>query len=258
MSRAPRRPAAPAARAIEIGGFGAAFGAVLVVGGLVLGGLWLWRSVRAPSAPGAGPAAIGDAGAVAHDPLTGVTADGHPQLGLATAPVEIVEFSDYQCPNCRQFATEVVPAIKDRWIRTGFVRIVYRDLVVFGADSQRAAEAAQCAGEQGRYWRFHDGLFALRAADEKLDAAHLTGLARGIELDVAAFESCVAAGRTRARVEASTAFAKAQGFRGTPTFLVNGRQVSGAIPAEQWVELFQLYQQELALPSPPPPSPIAP
>lgn len=241
MSRPSRRPAAESPT-IDVGGFVGAFALVLVVGGLALGGLWLWRDRGATGAS----APDGTRPAVVFDALNSVTADGHPQLGDPAAPVEVVTFSDYQCPNCRQFALEVMPVIKDAWIRTGFVRLVYRDLVVFGADSQRAAEAAQCAGEQGRYWRFHDGLFRLRADDVALDAAQLTGLARSLELDVAQFDDCMASGRARPRVEASTAFAHGQGFEGTPTYLINGRKVAGAIPPEQWVELFRLYQQELA------------
>lgn len=243
MSRPARRPAEAAT--IDLGPFVAAFAVVLVVGGIALVGLWLWRGRGATGgATGGAPAAA--SGAVVYDALNSVTADGHPQFGDPAAPVEVVTFSDYQCPNCRQFALDVMPVIKDQWIRTGFVRIVYRDLVVFGADSQRAAEAAHCAGEQGRYWRFHDGLFRLRADDVALDAAQLTGLARGLELDVARFDLCLASGRARPRVEASTAFARGQGFDGTPTYLINGRKVTGAIPPEQWVELFRLYQQELA------------
>lgn len=242
MSRPSRRPAA-AARTVDVGGFVAAFAGVLVVGGLALGGVWWWRG---RGAAGGSPPPVADT--VVFDPLNAVTADGHPQLGDPAAPVEVVTFSDYQCPNCRQFALDVMPVIKDQWIRTGFVRLVYRDLVVFGADSQRAAEAAHCAGEQGRYWRFHDGLFRLRADDVALDAGQLSGLARSLELDVARFDDCMASGRTRPRVEASTAYAHGQGFDGTPTYLVNGRKVAGAIPPEQWVELFRLYQQELAAP----------
>lgn len=252
-----RRTDAARAPHVEIGGFAAAFAAVLVIGGVVLAGVW-WR-LRSPGpAPAGGPAASGAAtGAVApppealrrdivHDPMTGVTAEGEPRLGFANAPVTIIEYGDYQCPNCRQFALNVLPAIKDQWIRSGFVRIVYRDFIVFGAESLQAAEAAHCAGEQGHYWRFHDGLFEMRRAGDKLDVAHLAGLAKAIGMDPTAFSSCMDAHRYRAVIEATTQSAKDQGFEGTPTYLINGRKVAGAIPPEEWAELFKLYQQDFA------------
>lgn len=244
--RRPNRPVPE--RSIEVGGFALAFVGVLVVGGLVLAGLWWWRASGGSSAipTSATPPPGAPTSTVTYDPLTGVTAAGEPQLGLPTAPVEIISYGDFLCPNCRQFARDVLPAIKDRWIRTGFVRIVQRDFIVFGSDAQRAAEAAHCAGEQGRYWRYADGLFALREAGETLDVDHLVALARSLNVDVTAFQSCAASGRQRARVEATTASAKAQGFTGTPVYLINGRKVVGAIPLEQWNELFLLYEQEFA------------
>lgn len=251
-----RRVEAARAPQVEIGGFAAAFALVLLIGGAVLAGVW-WRTRSPGPPPSAGvPAARPTAAVVAppaavsrdvvHDPMTGVTAQGEPQLGFSSAPVEIIEYGDYQCPNCRQFALNVLPAIKEEWIRTGFVRIVYRDFIVFGAESLQAAEAAHCAGEQGHYWRFHDGLFELRRAGDKLDVAHLAGLATAIGMDATAFSACVDSHRYRAEVEATTQSAKDQGFEGTPTYLVNGRKVAGAIPPEQWTELFKLYQQDFA------------
>ncbi|MFN8423485.1 MAG: thioredoxin domain-containing protein [Anaerolineae bacterium] len=82
-----------------------------------------------------------------------------------------------------------------------------------------------CAGEQGHYWRFHDGLFELRRAGDKLDVAHLAGLAKAIGMDPTAFSSCMDAHRYRAVIEATTQSAKDQGFEGTPTYLINGRKV---------------------------------
>ncbi|MEO8082433.1 MAG: thioredoxin domain-containing protein [Ardenticatenales bacterium] len=265
-----RRRAAPSnPRTVEVGGFAVAFALVLVVGGVVLAGLWWRLRPSAPPSTADTPSALASAPAVAptlpaaardvvHDPLTGVTAQGEPQLGLSSAPVEVIEYGDFQCPNCRQFALNVLPAIKDEWVRTGFVRIVYRDFIVFGADSLRAAEAAHCAGEQGHFWRFHDGLFELRRAGDPLDIAHMLGLATAIGMDAGALSACVDAHRYKAEVEATTQSAKDQGFEGTPTYLINGRKVAGAIPPEQWTELFSLYQQDFAKagsPSGPSPAP---
>ncbi|MCC7019276.1 MAG: DsbA family protein [Ardenticatenales bacterium] len=231
---------------IEVSGFVAAFVGVLVVGGVLIAGVVWWRTGRTSAPKTADPPPSGaPTAAIPYDALNGLTAAGEPQLGLPTAPVEIIEYADYLCPNCRQFAREVLPAIKDRWIRTGFVRIVRRDFIVFGPEAQRAAEAAHCAGELGRYWRYADGLYSLRASGETLDTGHLLGLARTLDLDTQAFQACAASGRNRGRVDATTASAKAQGFSGTPVYLINGRKLEGAIPLDEWVELLRLFEQEL-------------
>ncbi|MBK6768846.1 MAG: thioredoxin domain-containing protein [Ardenticatenales bacterium] len=246
MAERKRTGRATGSGSIEVSGFAAAFVGVLVVGGVLIAGAWWWRAwggavpTTANPSPPAAPTT-----AIPYDALNGVTAAGEPQLGLPTAPVEIIAYGDYLCPNCRQFARDVLPAIKDRWIRTGFVRIVQRDFIVFGPEAQRAAEAAHCAGEHGRYWRYADGLYSLRGSGETLDVDHLVGLARTLDLDTEAFQACAASGRHRARVEATTASAKAQGFSGTPVYLINGRKLEGAIPPEEWVEMLRLFEQEL-------------
>lgn len=179
---------------------------------------------------------------------TGFTPDGDPFIGAATAPVTIVEFSDYQCPNCRQFATEVMPWLRGAWLGQGFVRIVFRDFPVRGERSYAAAHAAHCAGEQGRYWSFHDRLFATAAGSEAraFDEPGLLMTAQEVGLDRAAFDACMSSDRHRARIEASEGYARAQGFEGTPTYLINGRRTQGAIDIADWEALFRLYQDELA------------
>jgi protein-disulfide isomerase len=219
------------------------FVAALGLVGIAAVGWWLWRGgASRPVAPGPATAVTtADAG-------TWTTPEGDPAIGAPTAPVTIVEYSDYQCPNCRQFATEVLPWLKQTWLAQGFVRVVYRDFALRGADSVRAAEAAHCAGEQRRYWSFHDRLFAAQTGADgpPFSPAHLQQIARELGLDRPAFERCVTEGRYRDRVEASTRLAQSQGFQGTPTYIINGRETRGAIPVADWERLFQLYQDQLA------------
>ena len=165
----------------------------------------------------------------AHDPVR----------GPANAPVEIVEFSDFQCPFCAR----VVPTLAR--LRDTFgdqIKIVFRDfpLTSIHPEAFQAAEAAECAREQGRFWEYHDRLFdnqrALATADLKRHAGELG-------LDTAAFGACLDGGQTRARVDEDLQAGQALGISATPAFFINGRFVSGAQP----YELFEaIIKDELA------------
>ncbi len=141
-----------------------------------------------------------------------------PALGVADAPVTIVEFIDYQCPYCQGFAQETFPRIKASYIDTGRVRYVARDFPLPKHERARpAAIAAACAREQGRFWEMHDALLAeaglLRDADFRRHADRL-GLDRG------RFEACLGDARHQRRLDADVAAARALGVSGTPSFLV--------------------------------------
>lgn len=238
---------------IEVG-----MGALLaVVAALALLGAIAWLVLRrdAPATPGGpvvpsgGAAPAGGAGpGVTPEPGSWITPEGDPALGSPRAPVTLVEYFDFQCPNCRQFAVEVLPWLRTTWIERGVVRVVLRDYAIRGTESYQAAEAAWCAAEQGRYWSFHDALF--RAASGENQGAfaveRLEAIAAGLGLDGPALRVCVQSGRHRGRVAASTQAAAARGFEGTPTYEVNGRQVQGAIPVDRWEELFQAFLADFA------------
>lgn len=237
---------------IEIGaGALVALALILAIAG---GGIW-WRMRGGPATvPVGGPAAAPSSattvaiGAPGSNTGTGVTPEGDPFVGLASAPITIVEYSDYQCPNCRQFALEVLPWLKTTWMAQGVVRVVFRDFPIRGPESVAAAHAARCAGEQGRYWSMHDRLFEAQSGENTgaFDRTHLAGIALAAGLDVDRFEACMDADRFRAAIEAAAAGARAEGFEGTPTYFVNGRKTQGAIPAAEWDRLFRLYQQDFA------------
>lgn len=250
---------------------------ILIIAALAGGGLWWWRHQRGAGQPAAGNGASvatavsapaenaatagGDASPPgALSPLTATassdpdaaawtTPEGHPAVGREDAPVTIVVYSDYQCPNCRQFALEVMPWLRQTWVQRGLVRVVYRDFVLRGEGSQRAAEAAQCASDQHHFWRYHDELFANQPREESAGAFPLDmlkALGQTIGLDAQAFGDCMQAHRFAARVDDSTQVAKDQKFDGTPTFLVNGRKTQGAIAVAEWDKLFKLYEAQFA------------
>lgn len=163
-------------------------------------------------------------------PRVQVAANG-PSQGPETAPVTIVEFSDFQCPYCRR----VLPALEQ--IRERYpeqVRIVYRNFPLSGHTRARpAAEASLCADEQGQFWPYHDKLFE---NSRTLGDEDLKRYAGEVGLDVAAFEQCYGEKRFAAQVESDIQAGRAAGVSGTPAFFVNGVMISGAKPAETFYE----------------------
>jgi protein-disulfide isomerase len=149
-----------------------------------------------------------------------------PMLGSADAPVTLVEFSDYQCPFCQRFFATTLPALKRDYIDAGKIRYVFRDYPLeMHALARQAAEAAHCAGEQGKYWEMHDSLFQNQGA---LAPPQLGEYARSIGLDGVAFAACLSSGRYAARVARGVADGVASGVQGTPGFVV-GRTQAGDV-----------------------------
>ena len=162
-----------------------------------------------------------------------VAIDGAPVRGAASAPVTIVEFSDFHCPYCRK----VQPVLDDLRARYGAkIRIVYRDFPLDSLHPQAraAAEASHCAIEQGRFWEFHDQIFK---SDPDSSQVALNRIAKEIGLNVPAFETCTGAGKYKTSVQASVVEGTKLGITGTPTFFVNGRILVGAQPAESFTSI---------------------
>ena len=143
---------------------------------------------------------------------------GEPALGDASAPVTLVEFTDYQCPYCARFASETLPSLKRDYLDTGKLRLVVKDLPLsMHAHAQWAAEASHCAGDQGRFWDMHDTLFTnFRQLDESL----IRELGRQLGLEMPAFELCLSAGLHRESVQGDAAEARRHRITGTPTFVL--------------------------------------
>jgi protein-disulfide isomerase len=158
-------------------------------------------------------------------PRVAVDAAGSASRGPADAAVTIVEFSEFQCPFCRR----VLPTLRQVEERyRGRVRLVFRHFpLARHKDAPKAAEAAECARDQGRFWEMHDRLFENA---ERLGIADLKRHARGVGLDGAAFDACLDSGRHEGRWRRDLADAESYGASGTPMFFVNGRLVSGAQP----------------------------
>lgn len=139
--------------------------------------------------------------------------------GRADARLTLIEFSDFQCPFCERFYRETLPLIEKEYIRTGKIRMVYRDFPIASNHkyAEKAAEAAQCAGEQGKYWEMHDMIFKNQKA---MSVGDLKRHARGLGLSADRFDDCVDSGKYAEEVKKDLMDGKAAGVQGTPTFFV--------------------------------------
>jgi protein-disulfide isomerase len=149
-------------------------------------------------------------------------------LGQGSAPVEIVEYLDFECPVCATFATIQMPTIKDQLINTGKARWRFRDYPLsIHKYSRFAAHAAQCAGAQGRYFEMQDQLFSHHqwAQTGKDPSSLFRNLAQAAGVDLKAYDACMEAGRFAGRIEYSRQEGEQQLVDGTPTFYANGKKL---------------------------------
>lgn len=162
--------------------------------------------------------------------------DDDPQLGPSTAKVTIIEFADYQCPNCRAFWRETLPRIKKEYVDTGKVRIVFRDFPIqeIHPEATITAIAAECAEDQGKYFEFHDKVY--REQDRRgrdvvrYRVTDLKRWATEIGLEAASFNECVDSERYKDEVASDFKNGADVGIKGTPIFFINGRMIAGAQP----------------------------
>jgi protein-disulfide isomerase len=188
-------------------------GALAIV--VVVGFIWIGDT--AASAPSAPPAA--QAGRV---------------RGVESAPVAIEEYADFQCPACGQFARTTEAQLLRTYVANGQVKIVFHHFAFLGMESSWAAEAAECAADQGRFWDLHDRLYASQAGENRgaFSKANLKKMGDDLGLG-ASFAACVDSGRHAQDVRDSTAAGTDRGVRATPTLFVDGRKIEGAATYEQ-------------------------
>lgn len=191
--------------------FGAVLAAVVVAGLLIF--------LNRPQTPGADivaaetlPAGI---------PLNGMV------MGAADAPVQIVEWGDYQCPACGILARSIEPQLVSEFIAPGKASFEFRNFAFLGPESQRAAAAAVCADQQDAFWPFHDTLYANQHGENQgaFSDERLRAVATKLGLDTTAFNTCLDDSATADAVAASTAGGRDQGVNATPWLTVNGTRV---------------------------------
>lgn len=160
--------------------------------------------------------------------------------GLASAPIQVVEFGDFGCSACARFEAETSADFHREFIATGRIRFKYIPFVMGNfPNSEEATKAALCAGDQASYWPMHDLIFErqrewIRLRDPK---PVFEEMAASLRLNPAAFRSCYGSDATQARLNGINRTAHGLQLRGTPTFFINGREALGAIPIEQWRQI---------------------
>lgn len=158
----------------------------------------------------------------------GLPVDGR-ALGVADAPVTIVEYSDFQCPHCKNAAEQTVAPLKSQYIPDGQVRFEFQPVAFLGQESLLASAAALCAQDQGMFWPYHDKLFAEQRRGA-YSIANLKRFAGEVGLNQDEFNACLDSKKHENTVLSITREAQASGVTGTPTFLVNGAPIEGAVP----------------------------
>ena len=148
-------------------------------------------------------------------------------MGNPDAAVKVEEFSDFQCPICKDFADNIESQIVSQYVSTGKISFSYTPMAFIGAESVTAAKASYCASEQGKFWEYHDILFANQKAENVGDFSddRLSGFARSLGINSRDFNSCVVSGRYDDQLKENDTRARDAGITGTPSFLVNGKLI---------------------------------
>ncbi|QGV79770.1 DsbA family protein [Streptomyces ficellus] len=205
-----------------------------------------------PDGPSAGPSAVAEASA---EPQAGV----HPELekyarrdakdplavGRADAPVVMIEYADFKCGYCGKFARETEPALIEKYVGEGTLRIEWRNFPIFGEESERAARAAWAAGRQGRFWQFHKAAYAEGAKEQGFGEDRVLALAREAGVaDLDRFGRDLDSEAAKQAVGKDQEQAYALGATSTPSFLVNGRPIAGAQPMETFTDAIDAAKRE--------------
>lgn len=155
--------------------------------------------------------------------------------GSEKAPLWVIIVSDFQCPYCKQWHDQTYPALRDQYVRTGKIRAAYVNFPLGQhAQAMPTAEAAMCAGAQGKFWEMHDAIFATQSkwAAAPAPAAIYDSLARATGIDLKEWRDCMTSGKMKPLIKADRDRASAAGARSTPSLLIGDRIFVGAAPIE--------------------------
>lgn len=206
----------------------------LLPGAILLAALIVSGTLLYTRGGGGGTAQIGGSGAKPEKVEVKVDPNDH-VLGNLKAKVAIVEFSDFQCPFCRSFWSNVLPEIKRDYIDTGKAKFVYKHYPLdFHPGARPAAEASECANDQGKFWEFHDKVFEEQArlgqGTIQFGKPEIIKWAEAVGLNMSQFSECFNSGKYVQRVSDDMAYGTQLGVGGTPTTYINGQKIVGAQP----------------------------
>jgi protein-disulfide isomerase len=172
------------------------------------------------------------------EPINHPLADGT-RMGDPSAPVVIEEYSDYLCSFCKRHVDETEPSLIQDYIETGLVYFIYHTFPL-SADSYSPSEASLCAADQGKFWEYHDLLFANQLGHDPsaYSSRRLRAYAEAVPLDLDTFNACISQGKYSTQVEQSRIEGQNLGVSSTPTFFINGKMIEGAQP-------FGVFQNEI-------------
>ncbi len=154
-------------------------------------------------------------------------------MGDPNAPIHIIEYGDFQCPFCLKFWSETEPQMIEEYVNTGKVYFEYRSVGAFlGPESGWAAQGAYCAGDQNKFWEYHDTLFTNWTGENVGDFTQdkLIEYAKALDLNMEEFKSCISAEKHKGTVDQDAAQAEADGVHATPTLFINGIIYEGTLP----------------------------
>ncbi len=170
---------------------------------------------------------------------------GKPDCGQPNAPVTIDIYADFQCPYCAQ-ADGILRQLAPQYIETGKARLVYHNMAILGPESQWAAQAAECAADQNKFWAFGDYLFTHQNGENQgaFTLDNLKKIAASLGLNTSTFNSCLDSNKYVSTVQQQTAEGQQRGVAATPTFFINGKKYEGVIPADQLSSIINAAQPQ--------------
>ena len=208
----------------------------IIIAGVLIAGAVLLKGNTA-SAPANLPANNGAPLATALAPVGA----GDRVIGNPNAKVTLVMYEDFQCPFCGKFFSESEGNIRSTYVKDGAVQLVYRDFAFLGPESERAAEAARCAGDQNQFWEYHDYLFSHQNGENQgaFTDPHLETFAKDLGLNTTAFSQCLSTNKYMQAVADSKTEATTAGVTGTPKgfILVAGKTVATIDGAEPFANI---------------------
>jgi protein-disulfide isomerase len=148
-------------------------------------------------------------------------------IGSPNAPVVVVEYADFQCPYCKQFAVGPEQQLRKEYIDSGKVRFAFRHMAFIGTESVWAAEATECANEQNRFWDYQDKVYQAQGAENSgtFSQDNLKRFAADLKLDTQKFNECLDTNKYQAKIDQDMAEAQRLGVNSTPTLFVNGQLI---------------------------------
>lgn len=160
-------------------------------------------------------------------------------LGNQNAPVTIIEYGDFQCSFCGKFFKDTEPVLREKYIKTGKVKFIYRDFAFLGQESFWAANAARCAGEQSKFWEYHDYIYFNQRGKNQgaFSKDNLKNFASALALDRTKFDSCLNDDKYLSEIQKQTKAGGEAGVQGTPANFVNGVLYAGVLPLVNFIQI---------------------